>query len=396
MEKYKVEVFEDNSLWFADDATLIAKSKQILHQLLRCLEKSGKKYGLEINKEKTKIIKIRGKEDNYKINGYEMVQEAEYLGITVVGGKGREIYQKENEIILNRSKIQVGTIMGNVRKSADKVIIGKAMWKQKSLPAILYGRAILPTPKYIEKELQEDENRVWKHVLGVGGYSTVAALRGEIGSSLMRTRIMNNALQYVRSALSGNFPKIKEMVEDIIKRKRGKWFKIADAYIEELKITWDMMYTLTKKDIKKLTINYDNAQWEKELKERKTLKYYRKGKMKIGYEHCYRNNINSQFLAMARINALGLEEAKKRGCRFYDATCKLCGSEEEDLVHFVIRCPKLESKRNGEIVNEDIVDTEESLIHSLFKQKKYQETGKMLKSMWYKRKYLLEKKATGT
>merc|ERR1712121_625350 len=193
MEKYKVGVFADNSLWFADDATLIAKSKQILHQLLKCLEISGRKYGLEINKEKTKIIKIRGKEDNYKIDGYEMVQEAEYLGITVVGGKGREIYQKENEIILNRSKIQVGTIIGN------------AMWKQKSLPAILYGRAILPTPKYIEKELQEDENRVWKHVLGVGGYSTVAALRGEIGSSLMRTRIMNNALQYVRSALSGKF-----------------------------------------------------------------------------------------------------------------------------------------------------------------------------------------------
>ena len=157
-----------------------------------------------------------------------------------------------------------------------------------------------------------------------------------------------------------------------------------------------MMYTLTKKEIKTITINYDNAQWENELKERKTLKYYKMGKTKIGYEHCYRNNISSQFLAMARINALGLEEAKKRGCRFYDATCKLCGYEEEDLVHFVIRCPKLESKRNGEIVNKDITDTEESLIHSLFKQKKYQETGKMLKSMWYKRKYLLEKKATGT
>ena len=157
-----------------------------------------------------------------------------------------------------------------------------------------------------------------------------------------------------------------------------------------------MMYTLTKKEIKTLTINYDNAQWENELKERKTLKYYKIGKLKIGYEHCYRNNINSQFLAMARINALGLEEAKKRVCKFYDATCKLCGCEEEDLVHFVIRCPKLESKRKGEIIDKSITDTEESLIYSLFKQRKYQETGKMLKSMWYKRKYLLERKATGS
>merc|ERR1712121_264657 len=222
MEKYKVGVFEDNSLWFADDATLIAKSMQVLHQLLKCLEKSGRKYGLEINKEKTKIIKIRGKGDSYKINEYEMGQEAEYLGITVIGGKGREIYQKENEIILDRSKKQVGTVMGNVRKSADKAVVGKAMWKQRSIPAILYGRAVLPTSKSLTKELQEDENRVWKHVLGVGGYTTVAALRGEIGSSLMRTRIMNNALQYVRSALSGKFMKIKEMMEDVLRRKKRK------------------------------------------------------------------------------------------------------------------------------------------------------------------------------
>ena len=197
----------------------------------------------------------------------------------------------------------------------------------ESLPAILFGRAILPTPKSVEKELQEDENRVWKHVLGVGGYTTVAALRGEIGSSLMKTRIMNNALQYVRSALSGKFPKIKEMMEDVIRRKKGKWYKTTNSYIEELNITWDMMYTLTKKEIKTITRNHDNAQWENELEERKTLKYYKIGKTKIGYDHCYRNNINSQFLAMARINALGLEEAKKRGCRFYNATCKLCKYE---------------------------------------------------------------------
>ena len=396
MEKYKVGVYNDNSLWFADDATLIAKSLQILHQLLKCLEKSGKEYGLEINKEKTKILKIRGKEDSYKIKEYEMVEKATYLGITVTGGKGREIFQAENEIILDKTKKQVKTVMGNVRKSADKAVIGKAMWKQGSIPAILYGRAVIPASKTLTKELQEDENRVWRHILGVGGYTTVAALRGEIGSSLMKTRIMDNALQYVRSVLSGEFGNIKEMMEDIIKRKKGKWFITTNSYIEELNITWDMLYTLTKNDIKALTRNYDNLQWENELKERKTLKYYKEGKIKIGYEHCYRNNINSQFLAMTRVNALGLEEAKKRGNKFYDATCKLCNYEEENLLHFVIKCPKLEDKRNDNIIDRNIVNPEERLIHSLFKQKKYQETGKMLKSMWYKRKYIIEQNATTT
>merc|ERR1712033_141138 len=313
----------------------IAENLQVLDQLLKCLEKSGKEYGLEINKEKTKILKIRGKEDNHKIEEYEMVKEATYLGITVTGGKGKEIFQAENKIILDKVNKQVNTVMGNVRKSADKAVIGKAIWKQGSVPSILYGRAVVPTSKTLTKELQENENRVWRHILGIGGYSTVATLRGEVGSSLMKTRIMDNTLQYVRSVLSGEFGNLKEMMEDTIRRKKGKWYPTINSYIEELKITWDMLYTLTKNDIKALTRNHDNQQWENELKERKTLKYYREGKRKMGYEHCYRNNINSQFLAMARLNALGLEEAKGRGNRFHN-TCRLCKRGEEDLLHFVI------------------------------------------------------------
>merc|ERR1711895_307617 len=231
-KKYKVGVYNDNLLWLADDATLIAENLQTLDQLLKCLQKSGKEYGLEINKEKTKILKIRGKEDSYKIKEYEMVEKATYLGITVTGGKGREIFQAENEIILDKTNKQVKTVMGNVRKSADKAVIGKAMWKQGSVPAILYGRAVIPASKTLTKELQENENRVWRHILGIGGYTTVAALRGEIGSSLMKTRIMNNALQYVRSALSGEFGNIKEMMEDTIRRKKGKWYTTTNSYID--------------------------------------------------------------------------------------------------------------------------------------------------------------------
>jgi len=389
-KKYKVGVYEDNSLWLADDATLIAENLQTLDQLLKCLEKSGKEYGLEINKEKTKILKIRGEEDNHKINEYEMVKEATYLGITVTGGKGREIFQAENKIILDKAKKQVNTIMGDVRKSADKAIIGKAIWKQVSVPSILYGRAVVPTSKILAGNLQRKENMVWRHILGIGGYSAVASLRGEVGSSLMSTRVMDSSLQYVRNVLSGKFGNVKEMMEDTIKRKKGKWYTTINSYINELGITWDMLYTLTKSEIKTLTRHHDTQQWEKELKEKKILKYYKEGKGKMRYEHCYRNNINSMFLARARLNALGLEEAKRRGNIFHNTICKMCKNEDEDLLHFVIECPKLENKRNYEIIDRDITEPGKRLVHCLFKQKKYQETGKMLKSMWHTRKYIIE------
>merc|ERR1711874_57320 len=60
MKKYKIGKFNDNSLWLADDATLIADSMDPLKELLNCLSAAGGKCGLEINKDKTKIMRISG------------------------------------------------------------------------------------------------------------------------------------------------------------------------------------------------------------------------------------------------------------------------------------------------------------------------------------------------
>merc|ERR1711891_9931 len=70
---FRMRKFNDNSIWLADDATLIAESLQTLKQLLDCLNKAGGEYGLQINREKTKIMKIRGQEDDLKLKDYKMV-----------------------------------------------------------------------------------------------------------------------------------------------------------------------------------------------------------------------------------------------------------------------------------------------------------------------------------
>merc|ERR1711888_21710 len=65
---FKMREFNDNSIWLADDATLIADSLQTLKKLLECLSKTGGKYGLQINKEKTKIMRVRGQIDDCKLS----------------------------------------------------------------------------------------------------------------------------------------------------------------------------------------------------------------------------------------------------------------------------------------------------------------------------------------
>ena len=81
-KKYKIGKYEDNSIWLADDATLIAEDLETMENLLSCLNTIGGKYGLQINEAKTKIMRMRGKDIPEGITGYETVSETTYLGIT--------------------------------------------------------------------------------------------------------------------------------------------------------------------------------------------------------------------------------------------------------------------------------------------------------------------------
>ena len=293
---YKVGVFKDNSIWLADDATLIAEDLPTLRKLLDRLSKSGGEFGLQINEKKTKIMRIKGPKSEEKIEKYEEVTEATYLGVTI-GGRFRDIFEKENKKLLDEVDRKVNTIMAEVRKSADKTIVGKAIWKQVTIPSILFGRAVIPTSDTLIEGIQRRENKVWRHLMDIGSYSAVDALRGEIGASLVRSRIMETTLQYVRSVMNSKFENVKKMMKHTIEVGTGKWFNNVDSYIRELGVQWEDIGNMTKEEIKRMIRNYDNACWEDSLNSKSTLKFYREGKNRIGYDLCYRNNVNSMFLA---------------------------------------------------------------------------------------------------
>ena len=74
-----------------------------------------------------------------------------------------------------------------------------------------------------------DENKIWRCLLGIGGYSTVESLRGEIGASMVKSRIMQTMLMYVVDTLSSKFQNVKDMMKDTIEKEKGKWFKAANG-----------------------------------------------------------------------------------------------------------------------------------------------------------------------
>ena len=55
---YEIGRYKGNSLWLADDATIIATDEVSLKKALDALEVAGRKNGLELSEEKTKILRI--------------------------------------------------------------------------------------------------------------------------------------------------------------------------------------------------------------------------------------------------------------------------------------------------------------------------------------------------
>ena len=85
-----------------------------------------------------------------------------------------------------------------------------------------------------------------------------------------------------------------------------------------------------------------------------------------------------------------MEEHKGRGKEYYDTTCKLCKREPEDIVHFIIKCKSLESKRDCKVINRNIKNTEERMRILLFRNGNHQIVSRLLRDLWELRKKLLK------
>ena len=74
----------------------------------------------------------------------------------------------------------------------------KIFWKSIALPSFLYGTNIINLTDDNIRELQKIDNSVYRRILGATHYNTNVTLRGEIGASLMRKRVINGRINYVK------------------------------------------------------------------------------------------------------------------------------------------------------------------------------------------------------
>ncbi len=141
----------------------------------------------------------------------------------------------------------------------------------------------------------------------------------------------------------------------------------------------------------------DTREWKKEMNEKTSLKIYWKWRQeKGGQEEIYNNNYGSQLLFKCRTNNLQLNE--RRRFRGEEITCDVCGSEKEDLIHFLLLCPgyRKERRKSVKLQQPYIQEKEEIVGRYLFDNEDIEEAKREITSFWMIRERLRKERERET
>merc|ERR1712008_316581 len=198
----------------------------------------------------------------------------------------------------------------------------------------------------------------------------------------------------IKSIIEGENNLTKEILNKVRKEgEENKWNKQITEYLKETNIKYNEIYKLKRKEIKKKVRKWDNDMWKKELESKTSLTIYRNFKKEMREEKNYDNRPESRLIFQARSNTLNLNDRKrfKKESTKEDKECKLCGNEEENMIHFIIECKEMETVRNSRLMIKYQEENKEDIIGNiLFEPENIEKTKIMLGKMWKYREKRIE------
>ena len=376
-----------NSIFYADDGIIMTNTKEEAMKDIKKLKEISRNFGLEINTDKSNIIIYNKKEEFDRIEGIEVKEQIKYLGVDITNK--RNMFKNHIEKRIKKAKKLENATFAMIESSCNRGLVGKTYWKNICVPAILYG---FNTAKITEKEinsLQVIENGVYRKILKAPSYAPTGTLRGEIGSAMMKTRIIKGKLLYWKSVQEGN----NELLKELVNHEKCFLNLEIDKWLNLIGLNKRQVLENSKEYLQEKIRRFDLEIWLKDNDKKKSLEIYNENRKEI-VERTYYNSSKSLLMFRYRTNTLNLNDRKRH--KNEDTKCDLCGEENEDLEHFLLECTALNKERNEiiEIQRPRIENKNDLLSQILFGNDINIESG--LQKIWLKRLSLLEQKEINT
>ena len=247
--EYEVEGMKISSLFFADDSLGIAKNEKDARENLKIIIETSRKFGLEVNKEKSNILIYNKEEEITRIEEIEVVKKIKYLGLEI--DDDRDMFKSQRKIIIDKIKRYKPLTNQVIETSCNRLLIGKTFWKQVVMTGALHGVGLINLAKTEMDELQVAENEVYRIILKARRNVAMAAVRGDIGSSLVESRFIQTRIMLVKGMIESKNEMIKEILKRVRSDGRNPWKKKLDNYLKEINIKYDDIEKMSKMQIKK-------------------------------------------------------------------------------------------------------------------------------------------------
>ncbi len=324
------------ALFYADDGLILAQSEQQAQHMLEVLTDSAHACGLEINKNKSFVMIYNHITNADNLHGINIVNEIKYLGVNITNKRRCFANYKKEKI--NEARKLSNITAAVVAKSSNRLLIGKTYWKQVALPKFLYCQSVIPYTENEIEQLQKEENKAFRTILRVPKYTPNCFLKGEIGSSHMKSRDAKAKLLYVRHMMThSNNDLLKHCLLHSLENAKDRWTKSVNKYLQALNINIHRLGHVTQQRIIESLKEKDTQSWRNELQEKDSLTLYRTYKPDIKEIDFYENDEATTLLIRCRSNTLKTNYRNRHTDG--NTHCTKCDThEDETLEHFLLHC----------------------------------------------------------
>ena len=340
---FKNEKFHIPLLFYADDGLLLSKNKDEAKKYIAALHDIARECGLEINKLKSNILVYNKKEEFQEIENIEVTDCVKYLGVKICNKKDCFLEQK-SEIINTANKFS-NILPAIVFRSSNRLLVGKSFWKNVVIPKLLFAITIIPTTEDFIKKLQRIENKSYRSIFCAPKFTPICALRSEVGSSLMRSRIHKNKLNYLKHLISTENELLRDVASTVVAESCSPWGKDINKIMINNRLNLVQLASIDKVKLRKIITSFDEEAWQKEISSKSTLNYYKKFKLYIEEESIYDNSQGSILLFRCRTNTMPLNDRNRHTNA--QTNCPSCNCPLENLEHFLLHCPLYSSARGA-------------------------------------------------
>ena len=344
-------------IFFADDMIQTAETVDDLGHQLAILRDFVTERRLEINFQKTQIMKLGqgcGDKNTWTLTdgqGTELgrIEETnfyDYLGVRLGRSRTFQQYRTQKQKQIPR---KLGLLKVKSRNTPSRTRAANAMWRQAVKPALLYGAELVTYTKEWTDKMESLQSKIARWILGVRRTTPPAGLRAELGWNSIEDDIEERKMAYWERLI--RLPEerwTKQALHEVLKGQfRSEWYeKLIKA---RGKVVSDPIATRSrhwKGALKRVWRAKGRTDWKKIKQTNTVLAPHPKENIQGSGDHIWLDSKKSRNLNKLRLGDFGAKWGADKG------VCKSCDQDNiRDMrAHLLLDCTKYQDLRtNGPV-----------------------------------------------